>query len=183
MTVIMIVIIAFFLILWVIGIQRKLVVMDENVKTAMNQIGVQLSSRFDALIVLLELFKGYEDCEVIKMIKAVKSRRSDITANSSPDEVWEQEEIISEALSFVILTAEKYPEWKTDPNFVKHLNAVDSYERMIRTSCLIYNDSASKFNRELRMFPISLVGGMFGFRRREYMEAIRGRPEVIKQPI
>ena len=46
-------------VIWGIGVQRRLVAMDENVNNAMSQIGVQLSSRFDALTALLDLAKGY----------------------------------------------------------------------------------------------------------------------------
>ena len=49
------------IILWFISAQRKLVAMDENINNAMGQIGVQLSSRWDALTALLDLTKGYAD--------------------------------------------------------------------------------------------------------------------------
>ncbi|MDW8802726.1 hypothetical protein P8V03_16390 [Clostridium sp. A1-XYC3] len=51
--------IAAVIVLWTISTQRKLVVLDENISNAMSQIGVQLSSRFDALTALLDLIKGY----------------------------------------------------------------------------------------------------------------------------
>ena len=41
---------------------------------------------------------------------------------------------------------------------------------MVRTSRLIYNDSVTKLNRELRLFPTSLVVGLLGFRMRDYLE-------------
>ena len=43
------------IVIWVVSTQRRLVVLDENSSNAMNQIGVQLSCRFDALTALLEL--------------------------------------------------------------------------------------------------------------------------------
>ena len=46
------------IILWFISAQRKLVAMDENINNAMGQIGVQLSSRWDALTALLDRQKG-----------------------------------------------------------------------------------------------------------------------------
>ncbi len=52
------------------------------------------------------------------------------------------------------------------------MKAVDSYENMVRTSRLIYNDNVTKLNRELRMFPTSLIAGVFGFRQRNYLEAV-----------
>ena len=47
------------LVLWIISVQRKFAVMDGNIQNAMNQIGVQISSRFDALFAVLDLMKGY----------------------------------------------------------------------------------------------------------------------------
>ena len=37
------------ILLWIITTQRKLVMLDENINDAMNQIGVQLSCRFDVV--------------------------------------------------------------------------------------------------------------------------------------
>ena len=69
---------------WVMSTQRRLVVMDENINNAMSQIGVQLSSRFDALTALLDLAKGYAAHESQTLIETIKSRRSVITAKSPP---------------------------------------------------------------------------------------------------
>lgn len=158
-----------FLIIWIISVQRRLVGMDENINNAMNQIGVQLSSRFDALTALLDLTKGYAAHESQTLIETIKSRRSVITATSTPEDVLKQEEVISEALNRISMVAEQYPELKANENYAKCMNAVDSYEKMVRTSCLIYNDSVTRLNRELRMFPTSLVGSVLGFRQREYL--------------
>lgn len=166
------------LIIWVISVQRKLVVMDENINNAMSQIGVQLSSRFDALSALVDLTKGYADHESKTLIETIKSRRSVITATSTPEDVLKQEGVISEALGRISMVAEKYPELKANENYAKCMNAVDSYEKMVRTSRLIYNDSVTKINRELRMFPTSLIGGMFGFRQREYLEAVEEKADM-----
>ena len=72
---------------WVMSTQRRLVVMDENINNAMSQIGVQLSSRFDALTALLDLAKGYAAHESQTLIETIKSRRSVITAKSTPQDV------------------------------------------------------------------------------------------------
>ena len=159
------------IVIWAISVQRKLVVMDENINNAMSQIGVQLSSRFDALTALLDLTKGYAAHEYQTLTETIKSRRSVITATSTPADVLKQENVISEALGRISMVAEQYPELKANENYAKTMNAVDSYEKMVRTSRLIYNDSATKLNRTLRMFPTSLLGGMFGFKQRDYLEA------------
>lgn len=165
-------------VIWAIAVQRKLVVMDENINNAMSQIGVQLSSRFDALIALLDITKGYAAEESQILIDTIKPHRNVITAQSTPDDVVAQEGVISEVLDRVTMIVEQYPELKTNKNYVKYMNAVDGYEKMMRTSRLIYNDSVSRFNRELRMFPTSLFGGIFGCDQRDYMETAQEKIDM-----
>ena len=163
---------------WVMSTQRRLVVMDENINNAMSQIGVQLSSRFDALTALLDLAKGYAAHESQTLIETIKSRRSVITAKSTPQDVLQQEGVISEALGRISMVAERYPELKADKGYAKCMDAVDSYEKMVRTSRLIYNDSVTKLNREIRMFPVSLIAGILGFRQRDYLEAREDKADM-----
>lgn len=156
--------------LWAISTQRKLVVLDENISNAMSQIGVQLSSRFDALTALLDLTKGYAKHESETLIETIKSRRSVITAKSTPDDVLRQEGVISEALGRIAMVTEQYPGLLANQTYAKTMDAVQTFENMVRTSRLIYNDSVTKLNREIRMFPVSMIAGMLGFRQREYLE-------------
>lgn len=179
MTVLIIIVLLVILVAgWVMSTQRRLVVMDENINNAMSQIGVQLSSRFDALTALLDLAKGYAAHESQTLIETIKSRRSVITAKSTPQDVLQQEGVISEALGRISMVAERYPELKADKGYAKCMDAVDSYEKMVRTSRLIYNDSVTKLNREIRMFPVSLIAGMLGFRQRDYLEAREDKADM-----
>lgn len=162
-------------VLWIISTQRKLVVLDENISNAMSQIGVQLSSRFDALSALLDLTKGYAQHESETLIETIKSRRSVITAKSTPDDVMRQEGIISEALGRIAMVSEQYPALKANQNYENTMDAVKTFENMVRTSRLIYNDSVTKLNREVRMFPVSLIAGMLGFHQRAYLEDQEGK--------
>lgn len=162
--------VAAIVILWAISVRRKLVAMDENINNAMSQIGVQLSSRFDALTALLDLTGEFADREAQPLIETVRSCRSVITAKSTPEDVRKQENVISDALGRISVASKQHPELKVNENYQKCMNAVDCYEKMVRTSSLIYNDSVTKYNRELRRFPTSLLGGIFGFHQREHLE-------------
>lgn len=158
------------IVLWTISTQRKLVVLDENISNAMSQIGVQLSSRFDALTALLDLTKGYAKHESETMIETIKTRRSAITAKSTPDDVLRQEGIISEALGRVAMVTEQYPDLKADQTYIKTMDAMQTFENMVRTSRMIYNDSVAKLNREIRMFPVTIIARMLGFQQKDYLE-------------
>ena len=174
MTLIIVAIIVVLLLSWIISVQRRLVAMDENINNAMSQIGVQLSSRFDALTALLDLTKGYAAHEATTLIETIKSRRSVITATSTPQDVLKQEGVMGR----ISMVAERYPELKANENYTKCMNAVDSYEKMVRTSRLIYNDSVTKLNREIRMFPVSLLAAPFGFHARDYLEAVEEKADM-----
>ncbi|WP_423237165.1 LemA family protein [Desulfonispora thiosulfatigenes] len=166
------------IVLWTISTQRKLVVLDENISNSMSQIGVQLSSRFDALTALLDLTKAYAKHESETLIETIKSRRSVITAKSTPDDVLRQEGVISEALGRIAMVTEQYPELKANQTYIKTMDAVETFENMVRTSRLIYNDSVTKLNREIRMFPISMIAGMLGFQQREYLVEQAGKADM-----
>lgn len=162
---------------WIISVQRTFVVLDENINNAMSQIGVQLSSRWDALTSLLDLTKGYASHEYTTLTETIKYRRS-ITKDSIPDDINRQENIIADAMSKIMAVAENYPDLKADKTFAKTMDAVNQYENMVRTSRLIYNDSVTKLNRAIRMFPVSLIAGMLGFSKRAYLEANEGKENM-----
>lgn len=158
------------LILWTISVQRSFVVLDENINNAMSQIGVQLSSRWDALSSLLDLTRGYSEHDYNTLTETMKDRRS-ITKASTPEDIYTQENVIDEVLGRIMAVAENYPELKADKTYIKTMDAVNQYESMVRTSRLIYNDCVTKLNRSIRMLPVSLIAGILGYSKRAYLES------------
>lgn len=169
-TFIAIVSIAVLVFLWAVSTQRRLVVLDENIRDAMCQIGVQLSSRFDALMPLLDLTKSYAMYESETLIESIENLRGVITAKSTPNDVLHLEGVICVALRRVAMITEQYPELKVNQTYIKTMDAIQTFENMMRTSRLIYNDSVTKLNREIRRFPIFIIAAMLGFRKREYLD-------------
>lgn len=157
------------IILWIISAWQNLKMLDENVSMAMNQIGVQLSNRFDALTVLLDITKGYAGQEIDALIQIIQARGSEMVSLSTPDEIMRQEGIISDALDRIALVAAKHHELKKNQTYLKVINEVQAFGNMVRISRLIYNDSVSRLNREIRCFPVSIIAGVLGFRQREYI--------------
>ncbi|HWP50445.1 MAG TPA: LemA family protein [Clostridia bacterium] len=165
------------IILWLMTVQRKLVMMDENINNSLSQIGVQLSSRWDALSALLDLTKGYAKHEYETLSETIKARRA-ITKSSSPSDVEGQQNIITETLGRIMAVAESYPDLKANQNYLKTMDALNQYENMVRTSRLIYNDSVTKLNRSIRIFPTVLVAGMLGFHQRDYLQADKAKENM-----
>lgn len=144
---------------WLISVQRKLLMLNENVTNAMSQIGIQISSRFDALTILLDLMKGYAELDSECLSANLKRERKMITANSTPDDVIYQEQILCEALDKIRAIAAQYPELKASQKYARTMDAIETLEKMVRTSCIIYNDSVAKLSYEGKKFPVSMVAG------------------------
>lgn len=166
------VIICLFMILvgiWIVSIQKKLKVMDENIKHSMKQIGVQISSRFDAMLSLLGFTKKYAKHEAQILIETVKEGRYAIVETSAPEDVLNQERVLKEVYEHTKSILKKYPESLSDSDYEKYMDAVECYGKMMRTSRLIYNDSVTKLNRELHIFPINIIAYILGVKQRDYL--------------
>ena len=156
-------------ILWFISVQRMLVSLDENVNNAMSQIGVNLTSRFDALTGLLDLVKGYNEHEY-KTLSDVIKMRTTIGSHSKVSDVEAQENMITEAMGKIMAVAEAYPDLKSNTNYQNLMNSLNDYESKVRQSRLVYNDAVTKLNRTIRMFPTSIVAPMCGIVARDYLK-------------
>lgn len=165
------------LFLWVISTQRRLVSIDELVRNALSQIGVQLSSRWDALKSLVELTKSY-DVHEYETLEAIVAKRSQIGAGSTTQEVEKQEQNFTQALSKLIAIGEAYPDLKASNLYLQTMESVNLYENQVRRSRMVFNDSVTKLNRAVRQFPASLIAGMLGFKQREYLETEPSKTEM-----
>jgi LemA protein len=170
--------IAAVIVIWIISTRRRLAVVDDNASNAICQIGVQLSGQLDALLTLVDFTRSYAEDESETLMAVIKSRRRVITAKSTPDDVLREEGLISETLGMIALLTEQYPELKTNQTYIKTMDAVQIFENMMHTSRLIYNDSVTKLNREIRMFPVFLIAALLGFNQRDYLEEQGARADT-----
>ena len=177
MTLIIIILIVAILVLWVISVQRKLVKHEEICKNGLSQIGVQQTSRWDALKALAELTKGYSDYEYKTMTDTIAQRRP-ITANSTSADANAQESLFTQALSHLNVVVEKYPELKANENYIKTMDSVNTYTDQVRMSQMVYNDSVTKFNQLIRQFPDSIVASLFHFVSRDYLQVNEQKTEM-----
>ena len=176
-TVIVIIAIVAILILWFIGLQRKLVSADEMCQNSMSQIGVQQQSRWDAISSLVKLTKSYNEHEYNTLVDVIKQRR-DITRTSSAEDVNAQEEILSSASARIKLVAEQYPQLKADATYTKTMDSLNTYENQVRMSRMVFNDSVTKYNRLVRQFPDSFVAGILKFAVKEYLKEVESKKEM-----
>ena len=157
------------LVLWVISVQRKLVNVDEYCKNALSQIGVQQTSRWDALTAIAELVKSYNEHEY-NTLKDIIAMRKTTNGQSSTEEFEGQEKAINSAMHQINVVAEQYPELKANENYAKAMESLNTYENQVRTSRMVYNDSVTNYNRMIRQIPTNFVASFLHFSERQYLE-------------
>jgi LemA protein len=59
------------------------------------------------------------------------------------------------------------------------MDKYSEYEETVRVSRMTFNDTVTKYNREVRSFPGSVIASMLGFPVREYLA---DRPEKSDLP-
>ena len=169
MTLIIVIAVVALLVLWVISVQNKLVKSDEFCNNALKQINVQQISRYDALQALVKLTREYSSYEADTLQKIVEARK--ITSSPAPSaaDIDANEAVLKEIGAKLIAVAEAYPELKANQNYQDTMHSIKEYEENVRLSRMTYNDTVTRFNQQVRMFPASAVAGMLGFVKREYL--------------
>ena len=171
-TLIVILVLAFIVILivgYIIATQRKLVSLDEFCKNAMSQISVQLNSRWDAVQNLAKLAAQYAKHESETITNVIQQRR--MGQVTTAQQANEQQDAISSVMGRLIAIGEAYPELKADGLFRETMDGVRAYEEKVRMSRMVYNDTATKYNRLIRQFPSSIVASMLNYNtQKDYLQ-------------
>lgn len=157
-----ILIIVVLLILFIISVYNSLVTLRQRVKNAFGQMDVQLQRRFDLIPNLVETVKGYMTHESDTLAKVTELRTAWAGAKTV-DEKAKLDNELSNTLKTIMAVAEAYPDLKANQNFESLQNELTETENKISYSRQFYNDTVTKYNTKLELFPSNIVAGMFHF--------------------
>ena len=157
------------LVVWIIGVQNRLVKSDELCNNALKQINVQQISRFDALKALIKLTREYASYEADTLEKIVKERKIVSSPSPTAADINANEEALAAIGAKLIAVAEAYPDLKASANYQQTMKDIKDYEENVRLSRMTFNDTVTRFNQQVRVFPTSLVAGILGFAKRDYL--------------
>ena len=154
----------------IISLYNGLVTARQKVKNAWSQIDVQLQRRFDLIPNFVETVKGYmtHESETFEKITALRTS----WANSST--VGEKAKLdgeLSGALKSIMAISENYPDLKANTNFSELSEELRNTENKISFSRQFYNDSVTRYNTKLELFPSNIIANMFNFKSRELFAA------------
>ena len=161
------------------GTYNSLVTMDEGVKAAWAQVENQLQRRYDLIPNLVETVKGFAAQEKEVFIKVTEAR-SRVGGAGTVGQKIEANNQLSSALSRLLVVVERYPELKSNTNFIRLQDELAGTENRIAVERRRYNEAVKGFNIHIRRFPTNLIAGMFGFEKAAFFEVPQERQEAPK---
>jgi len=157
------------------GSYNQFVTLDEAVKSAWAQVENQLQRRYDLIPNLVETVKGYAKQEKDVLVEVTNARARVGGAATVPDKINANNELTG-ALSRLLVVVEKYPDLKSNQNFLRLQDELAGTENRIAVERKRYNDAVQGYNVAIRSFPANLLAGMFSFGKAAFFEA----PAVAK---
>ena len=158
------------LIIWIIGIYNGLVSSRQNVDNAWSQIDVTLQRRFDLIPNFVETVKGYMNHES-ETFEKITALRTSWANSSSVEEKANLNNELSGALKTIMAVSENYPDLKSNTNFSELSEELRNTENKIAFSRQFYNDSVTRYNTKLELFPSNIVANMFNFKPKSLFAA------------
>jgi LemA protein len=135
---------------------------DEEVKASWSQVLNQYKRRADLIPNLVNTVKGYAAQEKDVLIAVTEARSKvanmnlpkDVLTNPQAFQQFQQNQgALSSALSRLMVVVEKYPDLKSNQNFLALQSQLEGTENRIAVARRDYIQSVQKFNTEIRTFP------------------------------
>ena len=156
-------------VLWFVGTYNGLIRLKNQTDEAWSDIDVQLKRRYDLIPNLVNTVKGYATHESGVFEKVTQARSAAMGA-TNPQAKAQAENALAGTLKSLFAVAEAYPDLKANESFLKLQDELSDTENKVQASRRFYNGNVRDFNTKLQVFPTNLVGGMLGFKAREFFE-------------
>lgn len=162
------------------GNYNKFVKMDMAIKAAWSQVENQLQRRYDLIPNLMETVKGYAKQEKDVLVEVTNARAKVGGAGNIPDKIAANNQLTG-ALSRLMVVVEKYPDLKSNQNFLKLQDELAGTENRIAVERMRYNETVKVYNEAIRSFPANMLAGMYGFKEAAFFkvdEVAKAAPKV-----
>jgi LemA protein len=135
---------------------------EEQAKAKWSDVQNQYQRRADLIPNLVETVKGYakQEREVLEAVTAARARATSIQATpdliNNPEafkQFQEAQAQLTGALGRLLVTVERYPELKSNQNFLALQSQLEGTENRIAVARRDYIDAVRVYNTELRTFP------------------------------
>jgi len=173
-----------------LGTYNSLVAEEQNVITQWAQVENQYQRRADLIPNLVNTVKGFAAQESNVLQAVTKSRSQVGSMTVSPEtlnnpaafaQFQQAQDGLSSALSRLLVVVERYPELKSNQNFLDLQVQLEGTENRIGTARMRFNEAAQSYNTRIKQFPGNIFARIFGFQEKAYFQSEPGseKPPVV----
>ncbi|WP_427901854.1 LemA family protein [Marinobacter panjinensis] len=135
---------------------------DEQVKAAWSQVENQYQRRADLVPNLVETVKGFaeQERETLTAVIEARSKATSIQVDESilnnPEKLQQFQQAqgeLSSALSRLMAVSERYPDLKSNQNFLALQSQLEGTENRIAVARRDFIQAVERYNTEIRTFP------------------------------
>lgn len=169
--------------IWIISVYNNLVVFKKRVENSWAQIDVQLKRRHDLIPNLVSSVKGYMKFEQETLDKVMQARARAVSAQGVEQKIQAEKEL-GGFLGRLMAVVENYPDLKANQNVTQLMEELTTTENKISYARQFYNDTVTRFNTKIEIFPNNVVAGMFSGKFSSFPlfevteESVREAPKV-----
>jgi LemA protein len=168
---------------WFVSVNNELVAKDQAVQETWAQVQNVYQRRADLIPNLVETVKGFAAQERTVLEEVTRARASASSIQLTPEllndpaamrRFQEAQSQLGSALSRLLVTVERYPELKSNQNFLALQSQLEGTENRIAVERRRFNEAVREYNTLVRRLPSSFVASLRGFRERPFFEATPG---------
>lgn len=163
---------------------------EEAVFKAWGDVESALQRRADLIPNLVETVKGFAKQEQQVLTQVVEARAKATSVNIKADDLSDPGKLaalqgaqgqLSSALGRLMVVVEKYPELKSNQNFMDLQHQLEGTENRINVARQRYNEAVEQFNSSIRGLPNSLTNGLLlHLKPKEYFKAAESAQQAPK---
>ncbi|WP_332681135.1 LemA family protein [Bosea sp. (in: a-proteobacteria)] len=166
--------------------------LEEKAKAAWSEVQNQYQRRADLIPNLVETVKGYaqQEREVLTQVIEARARATQVKVDASTitdpakfKEFQDAQNQLSGALGRLMVTVERYPDLKSNQNFLALQSQLEGTENRVTVARRDYIQAVQAFNTEIRTFPGVIWARLFwGAKAMETFSATAGteQPPAVK---
>ena len=168
------------LVVWGVGINNQLVRLEQGVNETSAQVQNVYQRRADLIPNLVETVKGFAAQERTVLTEVTEARAKATGIQLTPQTLNDPKAMerfqaaqgqLSGALSRLLVVVEKYPELKSNQNFLQLQSQLEGTENRIAVERRRFNEAVRDYNTRLGLAPGSIVARLLGFTPKAYFEA------------
>ena len=177
--------------MWAVGVNNKMVGLNNKVDSSWAQVQNQYQRRYDLIPNLVRTVEGAANFERGTLQGVVNARASvgqvKIDPNAAPTDPAQLQKFqaaqdqLSSALSRLLVVVERYPDLKANQNFANLQVQIEGTENRISVERRTFNETVREYNTYIQQVPANIVASFRNFKTKPFFQAVEGSerpPEV-----